>query len=88
MSKQIVLKKTSYHMNESLVSLKLAKFLNRNIPYNQDIVLICIGTDRSTGDCLGPLVGTFLKRALVKHLHIYGTLENPVHAKNLSETIL
>ena len=26
-----------------------------------DIVILCIGTDRSTGDCLGPLVGHKLK---------------------------
>ena len=28
---------------------------------NQPIVFVCIGTDRSTGDSLGPLVGTLLK---------------------------
>ncbi len=27
---------------------------------NREPVFICIGTDRSTGDALGPLVGMFL----------------------------
>ncbi|TCS95495.1 spore protease YyaC [Hazenella coriacea] len=51
-----------------------------------EIVCICIGTDRSTGDSLGPLVGTLLSR-VNSPLQIYGTLDDPVHAVNLSATI-
>ncbi|WP_425448762.1 spore protease YyaC [Dethiothermospora halolimnae] len=56
--------------------------------YN-DIVIVCIGTDRSTGDALGPLVGHKLNSILKRYPDIYviGTLENPVHAKNLNEKI-
>ncbi|HZK34320.1 MAG TPA: spore protease YyaC [Bacillota bacterium] len=54
--------------------------------YN-DVVILCIGTDRSTGDCLGPLVGHKLKLVLYSNVHIYGTLEQPVHAKNLCDVI-
>ena len=50
------------------------------------IVVLCIGTDRATGDCLGPLVGDYLK-SMVPHLPVFGTLSNPVHALNLEETI-
>lgn len=53
----------------------------------QDIVVICIGTDRSTGDCLGPLVGTALTKYNSPYFHLYGTLEEPVHAMNLKETL-
>ncbi|MBS4218208.1 spore protease YyaC [Bacillus sp. FJAT-49711] len=53
--------------------------------YKRQIVIVCIGTDRSTGDSLGPLVGTFLKEAGLDSFHLYGTLEDPVHAVNLSE---
>jgi len=48
-----------------------------------DIVVLCIGTDRSTGDCLGPLVGYKLKDLKLKNVHIIGSLDEPVHAKNL-----
>lgn len=48
------------------------------------IIFLCIGTDRSTGDSLGPLVGYKLKLAKRKNFYIYGSLENPIHAKNLS----
>ena len=52
-----------------------------------DVVILCIGTDRSTGDCLGPLVGHKLKLIQYKNIITYGTLDNPVHAKNLYEVI-
>ena len=49
-----------------------------------DTVIFCIGTDRSTGDCLGPLVGHKLKDMQIENVHIFGSLDEPVHAKNLS----
>ncbi|WP_082112249.1 spore protease YyaC [Paenibacillus sp. DMB20] len=51
------------------------------------IIVVCIGTDRSTGDCLGPLVGTSLARYNSSMFHLYGTLDEPVHAMNLKETL-
>lgn len=58
-----------------------------SIPKQQDIVFVCIGTDRSTGDSLGPLIGSRLKKYSFTDIHLYGTLDHPVHALNLSETI-
>lgn len=52
----------------------------------KNLVFLCIGSDRSTGDCLGPLIGHKLRRFLPDS-SIYGSLENPVHAKNLEETM-
>lgn len=51
-----------------------------------DSIIICIGTDRCIGDCLGPMIGTLLKN---KHfpLEVYGTLENPIHALNIDEKL-
>lgn len=53
----------------------------------RDVVILCIGTDRSTGDCLGPLVGHKLKLIKYSKIFVYGTLDYPVHAKNLSDAI-
>jgi len=36
-----------------------------SVPIGRPIIMICIGTDRSTGDSLGPLVGTLLKLSLI-----------------------
>ncbi|NYE57580.1 spore protease YyaC [Carboxydothermus ferrireducens] len=54
---------------------------------NRPVVILCIGTDRSTGDAFGPLVGSFLKNARINFFHVYGCLEEPVHAVNLEETL-
>jgi putative sporulation protein YyaC len=53
---------------------------------SRPLVLVAIGTDRLTGDSLGPLVGS-RARNLAPGLPIYGTLEEPVHAINLADTI-
>lgn len=64
--------------------LCLSSILPKNI---ENMILLCIGTDRSTGDCLGPLIGHILHRNKYNNIHILGTLENPVHAKNLEKTL-
>ncbi|WP_042169826.1 spore protease YyaC [Paenibacillus gorillae] len=55
---------------------------------DRPIVIVCIGTDRSTGDSLGPIIGTSLAKYQSPHFSIYGTLEEPVHAMNLEDTLL
>ncbi|MCR8636765.1 spore protease YyaC [Paenibacillus radicis (ex Xue et al. 2023)] len=57
------------------------------IPTQQPLIIVCVGTDRSTGDSLGPLVGSQLKKYSLESFHLYGTLEQPVHAMNLKETL-
>lgn len=56
-------------------------------PSTPEIICVCIGTDRSTGDCLGPLVGTLLSKDPLPGLLVYGTLDQPVHALNLQDTL-
>jgi len=51
------------------------------------IVVVCLGTDRSTGDALGPYTGSILLRSRSSGFDLYGTLEQPVHAMNLEETL-
>lgn len=57
------------------------------IKEERPIIFLCIGTDRSTGDSLGPLVGDKLKFMIRDNIFVYGNLESPVHAKNLCEVI-
>ena len=52
-----------------------------------ELIILCIGTDRSTGDSLGPLIGTKLLELGFDSDYVYGTLDNPVHAVNLHSTI-
>lgn len=67
------------------------KYLHDNlidiVNSNRPIILLCIGTDRSTGDSLGPLTGHILESYNLNNIYIYGNLLNPVHAGNLEKTI-
>ena len=51
------------------------------------VLALCIGTDRSTGDSLGPLIGYKLKEHEVRQIQIVGTLERPIHAMNLEQSM-
>ena len=65
------------------LALFLAKLYNSSFP----LIILCIGTDRSTGDSLGPLIGSKLDNAKLNDFKVYGTLDEPVHAVNLQDTI-
>ena len=47
------------------------------------VMFLCIGTDRSTGDSLGPLIGHKLRGRRLAGAAVIGTLDKPVHAMNL-----
>jgi len=49
-------------------------------------VIVCIGSDRVTGDCLGPLVGHLLTTKYNVRAFVCGTLSRPVTALNLCES--
>lgn len=67
------------------LEMKLEEFFSAS--RHRPTVILCIGTDRSTGDSLGPLTGSYLKRLNIPHLTVIGTLEEPVHATNLKENL-
>ena len=84
-----IVKKISYYHPDSPYALM--KFQNDLLHYlkikhkkNQPLVIVCIGTDRATGDCLGPLVGQALLPS--PQYSVFGTLKEPIHAKNLNQT--
>jgi len=85
-------KKHRIHVQDPLAIEKIHQALQEKLAtgYGKDIdgvVLLCIGTDRSTGDCFGPLVGSQLSLEGQDFFTIYGTLEQPVHAANLQDYI-
>lgn len=51
------------------------------------VVFLCIGTDRSTGDSLGPLIGYKLRQMGITGASVLGTLDRPVHAMNLENYV-
>ncbi|MBT2638710.1 spore protease YyaC [Bacillus sp. ISL-39] len=70
---------------DELAAEKLASEILDHLPNfsTRPIVFVCIGTDRSTGDSLGPLIGTLLEEKEIAPYHVYGTLDDPIHAVNM-----
>ncbi|MBT2680334.1 spore protease YyaC [Bacillus sp. ISL-35] len=70
---------------DELAAEKLASEILDLLPSfsTRPIVFVCIGTDRSTGDSLGPLIGTLLEEKDITPYHVYGTLDDPIHAVNM-----
>ena len=79
-----------FTVNNENSYMDLGKYILRNLTAlninEYTPVILCIGTDRATGDCLGPLVGEQLYN-YSNHFNVLGTLRFPVHALNLRQTI-
>jgi putative sporulation protein YyaC len=92
LEKSINIDKTRIHIEEPLATSKFAwdlisRLQSHGVEKESPKVLLCIGTDRSTGDCLGPLVGSKMDMIQQDFFRVYGTLDNPVHASNLKEKL-
>ncbi|AFM43540.1 putative sporulation protein YyaC [Desulfosporosinus acidiphilus SJ4] len=81
--------KIKAHVDDNPAKAKLESRLSELFysARKRQTIILCIGTDRSTGDALGPLIGTQLSRLKLPQLLVYGTLDDPVHATNLRDTI-
>lgn len=79
---------TRKHFQDIDFNQHMIKHIRSYLPdSHQPIIIVCIGTDRCTGDALGPFVGTYVSKLKLTNMHVYGTVHSPVHAKNLQETI-
>lgn len=72
-----------HHTDPNVVPKVTEQLLNWFPKVPREYIVVCIGTDRSTGDSLGPLTGTFLAEKRPRNLTVYGTIHDPVHATNL-----
>lgn len=85
MAPEIAILETVHYTDQAGLS-KAVKGLEKLLPPpGTDIIYFCIGTDSSTGDCFGPLTGTLLKR--LGHKNVMGSLDEPIHARNLEEKL-
>lgn len=65
------------------ISYLLQKCIRHQRKKWSDLIFLCIGSDKVTGDCLGPYIGHQLSPYADGHFFVYGTLSKPVHALNL-----
>ncbi len=85
------LSKKRVHIDDKNANLILKNIIYNHIislNYNpqQKLIILCVGTDRSTGDSLGPLTGTLLNKIELPAT-VIGNIHAPVHASNLAEVI-
>lgn len=76
--------KIKTHFKNPLAYYEIANFLKDYL--DENTIIVCIGTDRCIGDCLGPLVGTFLKENFFP-LPVFGTITEPIHALNIDKRL-
>lgn len=73
-----------YELSEMIRQVKIRK-------RKSSVLFLCIGSDRSTGDSLGPLTGYLLKNEELfsgnTDMVVVGTLTLPVHAVNLEPVL-
>lgn len=70
----------------------ICDFYNELKKFNNEyskFIFLCIGTDRMTGDCFGPLVGSKIKKGISNNNNciIYGDLTEPLIYYNIGEKI-
>lgn len=86
-------KQSVFYINERKASASaelsclLKKCIEKTDRMWEEIIILCIGSDRITGDSLGPLIGHQLSKCRWRNIRIYGTLDYPVHALNLEATL-
>ncbi|CAM3584084.1 spore protease YyaC [Aeromicrobium ponti] len=89
-SKKIVDAASYISLKETTEEAEIEKMVSKleDIFYStsKEIVILCIGSDRSTGDSLGPLVGKLIEERNIPY-PVYGTLKEPVHALNIKKVI-
>ena len=73
----------TFHFHNSLAETGLMMALSRCLgKLDAPPVVLCIGSDLAVGDAMGPITGTMLRRK-ASCCYIYGSLKNPVTAKEV-----
>jgi putative sporulation protein YyaC len=72
----------SFNLYNSLAGDGLSITLKKMLPEVSAMpIILCVGSDLSVGDSLGPIVGTLIKQKLSGlNVYIYGTLAKPITA--------
>lgn len=76
----------TYYTDQDAREILVETFHAVFTPMDKLPLFLCIGSDRHILDCFGPLVGTMLSND-IPELDLYGTLDKPLHAKNIIREI-
>lgn len=72
----------SFNLYNTMAAEGVCLTLRKMLPESENLpVILCIGSDLSVGDSLGPVTGTKLKEKLSGlNCYVYGTLSKPITA--------
>lgn len=73
-----------YYYEENAVK-KIGEFIKKHKQNNCDIVVLCIGSNNSTGWSMGSIVGSMLKDKGIPNVH--GTLDKTINEENLIKNL-
>ena len=72
----------AFHFNNTMARTGIYMALRSVLgAFDAPPVVLCIGSDLAVGDSLGPITGTMLRSRYHFRGYIYGTLRNPITAK-------
>ncbi len=76
----------SFNLYNALATQGICLSLKKILPLqSQPPVILCIGSDLSVGDSLGPVAGTKLREKLQGlNCYVYGTLSKPITAHEVN----
>lgn len=75
-------------MTKELEYKIFVKELKKNLNTKDDIVFLCVGSNKVVGDCFGPMVGTKIKKLnLKKNVTVIGNMKEPLCANNIKSEI-
>ena len=72
-----------FDMKNGYTSQNIATTLHKMVKPSPFLVVVCIGSDITIGDSLGPLVGTMIEKRNFNNVFLYGTLKSPITAKEV-----
>ncbi len=71
-------------VNEKRLAIELTNLILRE---KENLVFVCVGSDKIVGDCLSPIVGEKLRMENMKNAVIYGDLTHPITYTNLTDVL-
>lgn len=71
------------------ISNKIIKLIDKQNIRNPNLTFICVGTDRVSGDSIGPIVGSnlikYIEENNIKNINVIGNLKDNFNNANISK---
>lgn len=84
---KLLYKELSFKLDEINISDVVNFILEHyKLSAKDELIIINVGTDKCVGDSFAPMLGSYMEEHNMS-IKFYGTLDDPIHAKNFREKI-